>query len=260
MKKYPAVFPAIILLSLLCSCANGNISELLRSYDDPADDTPDATCYEREYTISLKWKSDPCADTFILMRADDDGAEHFEKVYSGTATKYEDTFSPLDDQRRVLYRLDKVRGKKRFCGSDCACAVVSATLHDLHEPNGTMEQAAELERIITATMPCSQFRYKSRAYGDEDWYFIRLKPLATADILFLQTGADTTSADTDFLYMQLGGTAEVLKHNQKFTVTNTDFVTKNIYFKVMPDIPRIFAGTAGASVPSYRMELCEEVY
>ena len=260
MKKPLAFLLSIAFIPLLHSCANGDISELLRSYDDPSDDTPAARCYEQAHTVSLTWRPDPCADTFILMRAEDDGAEVFEEVYSGGATKYTDTFPPTDDQRRVLYRLDKVRGTKLFKGSDCACAVVSATLHDLHEPDGTAEQAVELERIITATMPCSQFRYKGRAFGDEDWFYIRLKPLCRAYIEFVQLDIDSSVPDTCFLLTEQGGLPQDVANRSKIVVENSTLASRCIYFKICPDLNKLFSGVPGASVPAYRMELSEEVY
>lgn len=250
---------AFLLFSCI-SCANGDVSELLRRYDDPTDDTPQADCYSQAYSLRLSWDSDECADRYILMRAEDDGAENFMPVYSGNDSSYTDIFSMPDDQKRYLYRLDKIRGNRRFKGSDCACTVISATLNDIHEPNNTLENAVELERTIDATMPCSQFNYKERCYGDEDWYFIRLKPLCTASILFCQAGKGNSSSDSDFLYMVQGSQIKPIYHNEKFTVTNPSYSTRNIYFKILPDISKIFAGTEGAAVPAYTMTVIEETY
>lgn len=113
------------------------------------------------------------------------------------------------------------------------------------------ENAVELERIIMATMPCSQFNYSGRCFSDEDWYYIRLKPQCIASILFCQSGKGSTVSDSDFMYMEYGGEIKSLQHNEKFSVTNSSFTTKNIYFKILPDIAKIFAGTQGAEVPSY---------
>ena len=248
----------VFLISLYTSCTNGDFSELLRSYDDPSDDTPNAACYREPCTVRLSWNEDECADRFILMRAEDDGAENFVQVYSGKDTTFTDRFYQTDDQKRYVYRLDKTRGSKRFKGSVSTCAVVSMTLHDTHEPNDNIENAVELERIITATMPCSQFNYSGRCFSDEDWYYIRLKPQCIASILFCQSGKGSTVSDSDFMYMEYGGEIKSLQHNEKFTVTNSSFTTKNIYFKILPDIAKIFAGTQGAEVPSYTITLTEE--
>ena len=248
------------LLLLTISCTNGDFSELLRSYDDPFDETTAADCYTQSCTVKLSWSSDECADTFILMRAVDDGTENFRQIYSGTGTSYSDEFYLPDDQKRFIYRLDKTRGNRRFNGSECVCAVVSATLHDTHEPNNTIEKAIELERIINATMPCSQFNYKGKSFGDEDWYYIRLKPLCTASILFIQAGNNNSVPECDFMYMEQGGEIKPLWHNDKFTVSNTSLVSRNIYFKIMPDMTKLFSGSAGTAVPAYTLQVTEESF
>ena len=245
------------LLSLTVSCTNGDIIELLRSYDDPSDDTTVVDCYSEPYTIKLIWKEDEATDTFILLRAEDNGAENFRQIYSGKATSYIDRFSYTNDQKRYIYRLDKTRGNRRFYGSECACAVVSATLNDTQEPNNTLENAVELQRIITATMPCSQFNYKGKAFGDEDWYFIRLNPMSTAMISFTQIDMNGTAQSSEFKYMEQGSSLQSITNTSKITVENTDMYTKNIYFKIVPDLEKKFQGSAGAAVLSYRLELSE---
>ena len=245
------------LLSLTVSCTNGDISELLRSYDDPFDETPAADCYSSPYTVRLSWQEDECADKFILMRAEDDGTENFRQIYAGKAISFTDKFLINDDQKRFLYRLDKIRGNRSFKGLDCTCAVVSAIGHDTHEPNDTINNAIEFNRIINATMPCSQFKYKGRAYGDEDWYYIRLNPLCKARILFNQTGLNAGVQNTDFLYMELGGASITITDGNKITIENSELVSRNIYFKVFPNVTKKFSGSAGSEVMSYRLELSE---
>ena len=216
-----------------------------------------ADCYTQACTIKLFWQSDECADKYILMRAEDDGAENFRQIYSGTETSFTDRFLITDDQKRFLYRLDKTRGSRKFNGLDCTCAVVSAILHDTHEPNDTVNNAIEFERIINATMPCSQFKYKGRAYGDEDWYYIRLNPLCKARILFNQTGLNAGVQNTDFLYMELGGASITITDGNKIAIENSELVSRNIYFKVFPNVAKKFSGSAGSEVMSYRLELSE---
>ena len=191
------------------------------------------------------------------MRAEDDGAENFVQVYSGKDTTFTDRFYQTDDQKRYVYRLDKTRGSKRFKGSVSACAVVSMTLHDTHEPNDNIENAVELERIITATMPCSQFKSNNKSYADTDWYFIRLQPMSTAMITFTQPGLNAGVQNTDFLYMELGGTPQTISSGDKILVENSEFNTKNVYFKITPNIAKKFSGSVGAEVLSYRLELSE---
>lgn len=65
---------------LLSACPNGNASELLRSYDDPFDDTPVAVSYAKEYKVFLSWRKDSVADEYILLRADDDGKYSFMEI------------------------------------------------------------------------------------------------------------------------------------------------------------------------------------
>ena len=131
------------------------------------------------------------------------------------------------------------------------------TLHDTHEPNDNIENAVELERIITATMPCSQFKSNNKSYADTDWYFLRLHPMSTAMITFTQSGLNAGVQNTDFLYMELGGTPQTISSGDKILVENSEFSTKNVYFKITPNIAKKFAGSAGAEVLSYRLELSE---
>ena len=257
MTRKTFYFIICTLLSLTVSCTNGDLSELLRSYDDPSDETPVADCYSQACTIKLSWQSDECADKYILMRAEDDGAENFRQIYSGSETSYVDRFSQPEDQKRYLYRLDKTRGSKRFSGTDSTCAVVSATLHDTHEPNDVIGKAIEVERIINATMPCSQFKYRGRSYGDEDWYYVRLNPLCTAMITFTQPELNIGVQNTDFLYMELGGSSRTISNGDKILLENTEFSSRNIYFKIVPNIAKKFSGSAGAEVLTYRLELSE---
>lgn len=247
----------LFLIALCISCTNGDFSELLRSYDDPSDDTPNAACYREPCTVRLSWDGDECADRFFLMRAEDDGTENFVQIYSGKETSYTDRFYQTDDQKRYVYRLDKTRGNRRFKGSASTCAVVSMTLHDNHEPNDNIENAVELERIITATMPCSQFKYRGRSYGDEDWYYVRLNPLCTAMITFTQPELNIGVQNTDFLYMELGGSSRTISNGDKILLENTEFNSRNIYFKIVPNIAKKFSSSAGAEVLTYRLELSE---
>lgn len=242
------------------SCVNGNTDELLRSYDDPSDDTPRAELYTKELSVNIAWDPDSCADKFILMSAEDDGTMNFTEVYSGKANSYEDVFSADCDNKRFLYRLDKIRGKMRFNGTDCACAVASETLKDMYEPNDTADKAVELERVIKATMPCCLFDIGGRSFRDEDWYYVSLKPRSTVKILFEQSGQKIDLAETDFMFTQQGESAVVLKHNEKFCIRNDSFTAKNIYFKIMPNIQRIFAGNPGATVLEYTISVKEEIY
>ena len=133
------------LLSLTVSCTNGDISELLRSYDDPFDETPAIDCYSSPYTVRLSWQEDECADKFILLRASDHGLYSFTEIYRGTGTTYKDSFSGMESCDRYLYRLDKTRGSRTFTGSTYAYAVSSISGNDSHENNNEPTSATELE-------------------------------------------------------------------------------------------------------------------
>ena len=115
-------------------------------------------------------------------------------------------------------------------------------------------------RIITATMPCGQFVYRDRSVEDVDWYYIRLKPLCRAYIEFTQLDIDSSVTETCFLFTEQGHLPKVVGNLTKITVENTDLHDRRIYFKIHPDMGKLFGGTPGSAVPAYRMELSEEVY
>ena len=104
------------------------------AFTDRGWEAPAADCYLVSCTVRLSWSADECADTYTLLRADDDGTE--------------------------------------------------------------------MLRIITATMPCGQFIYRDRAVEDEDWYYIRLKPLCKAYVEFSQLDIDSSVAETCFLFTE----------------------------------------------------------
>lgn len=243
---------------LFCACTNGTAAELLRTYDDPFDDTPIAVSYAREYTVFLSWQEDEAADEYVLLRADDDGRYAFRELYRGTGVSFNDVLPCTQEQTRLLYRLDKTRGNRTFFGSKYACAVSSGTLQDLYECNDVSDRATELVTTCLATMPCSQFAYNGKAFYDEDWYYVSLKPLRSAYFTLTQTDSSPSGTNTDFVFMQEGGLRSVVANGVKFKVENTSLVTKNIRFKIMPDLTRVFSGAAGARVLAYRLEVGEE--
>ena len=262
MKVKPAFLYCMSAMLLFClslsSCPNGSAADFLRGYDDPFDDTPTATSYTREYTVFLSWKEDEAADEYILLRAPDDGKYAFCELYRGTFTSFSDTLHSAQDQERLLYRLDKRRGSRTFCGSEYACAVASGTLRDLHEDNDVSGRATEIVTACEATMPCSLFAYDGRAFYDEDWYSVSLKPLRTAYFTLTQTDSTPEGTETDFVFVQEGGIRMPIASGIKFKIENTSLETRRVRFKIMPDLTRVFSGAAGARVLAYRLEAGEE--
>ena len=245
------------LLSLTVSCTNGDISELLRSYDDPFDETPAIDCYSSPYTVRLSWQEDECADKFILLRAADNGLYTFTEIYRGLETTYEDNFSGMESCDRYLYRLDKTRGSRTFTGSTYAYAVSSISGNDSHENNNEPTSATELEISISATMPCSRFFWRGTVSYDVDWYYVYVPAQRTATILLEQTDSstNTASADTDFIWMEEGGTWEYVANSTPFKVINRDLKGRIIRFRISPNIGQIFPSTAGTRVLSYSLTL-----
>ena len=255
---FQCVLTGLFSFCLFCSCTNGNAYDLLRDYDDPFDETPLAVSYVKEYTVYLSWHEDSVTDEYVLLRSFDDGKYAFKEIYRGLETSFTDNLSSTQEQVRLLYRLDKRRGNRVFNGSEYACAVSSGTLHDLYKENNVPSHATELITTCLSTMPCSQFAYNGKAFYDEDWYYVSLKPLRSAYFTLTQTDSTPSGTNTDFVFMQEGGLRSVLANGVKFKVENTSLVTKNIRFKIMPDLTRVFSGAAGARVLAYRLEVGEE--
>lgn len=252
------VLTGLLICSLFFSCTNGNAYDLLRDYDDPFDETPLAVSYAKEYTVYLSWHEDSVADEYVLLRALDDGKYAFKEIYRGLGTSFTDRLSSTQDQARLLYRLDKRRGNRIFNGSEYACAVSSGTLNDLYEDNNMPSKATELVTTCLATMPCSIFAYNGNSFYDEDWYYVSLKPLRSAYFTLTQTDSTPSGTNSDFVFMQEGGLRSVVANGVKFKIENTSLVTKNIRFKIMPDLTQVFSGAAGARVLAYRLEVGEE--
>ena len=162
------------------------------AFTDRGWEAPAADCYLVSCTVRLSWSADECADTYTLLRADDDGTE--------------------------------------------------------------------MLRIITATMPCGQFIYRDRAVEDEDWYYIRLKPLCKAYVEFSQLDIDSSVAETCFLFAEQGGLPREVGNRTKIVIENTELHDRRVCFRIYPDMGKLFGGVPGSAVPAYRMELSEEVY
>ncbi|MBQ3798751.1 MAG: hypothetical protein II837_00515 [Treponema sp.] len=262
MKLMTELFHAFILPVLLVplfSCENGDVSELLRTYDDPSDATPRVDSYSDPYTVRLSWNPDEAADTFILLRAPDNGLYSFTEVYRGTGTNYTDSFTGMEGIDRYLYRLDKTRGQRTFTGSSYACAVSSMSENDLHEDNDVCGRATELEISLSATMPCARFVWEGKAIYDVDWYYVDVPAHRTATVLVEQTdsGRGAASADTDFLWMEEGGVWSHVASNTPFKLTNRSHERRKLRFVISPNLTQVFPGGTGTRVLAYTITLRE---
>lgn len=67
-------------------------------------------------------------------------------------------------------------------------------------------------------------------------------------------------AETSFLFTEQGHLPKEVGNMTKIVVENTGLHDRRVYFKIHPDMGKLFGGAPGSAIPAYRMELSEEVY
>lgn len=233
MKRL-ADFIALAFCMALCllfsSCSDVFADYALRTYSDPADEVPSADSFREENTVFLDWKEDEGADEYFLYRAVDHQTLNFQLVYRGTGLSYRDT--DLNTLSRYVYRLDKSRGTRLFCGTHLAHAYASQVRRDSCEPNDDMSHARHLE---------SDFLYLNSYYGiyhddytvrDEDWFFVTVPPRRKAEIVLEQKDLSAGARDTDFFYLVPGNSPCSVSQNIAFDIPNEAYEARKIYFKI----------------------------
>jgi hypothetical protein len=122
IKKIYKLLAAMLFAALFCSC-NNSLFDLAIQREEPFADSVTVDVVVEEHTndgmvLSLRWKKDIGADTYIVMRSEEglSGYGDFIEVYWGTETGFIDRSIKKDTS--YMYRLDKERGSKLFAGKD----------------------------------------------------------------------------------------------------------------------------------------------
>ena len=127
------------LVLLVTGCSNGLSEIFLTSSADPFSDTPEIRSMDFQGQINLFWKKDDGADSYILLRKSDSAASGFSEIYRGKKNFFEDRNGSTGE--RYIYRLDKIRGQKRFYGTSYSYGFFSDAAKDQWEDNNCKKNA-----------------------------------------------------------------------------------------------------------------------
>lgn len=230
----------------LISCSTDINDVLFRDSSDPFKDIPEVKSFEREMTNYVSWKEDECCDEYILMRREDSAVSVFKSIYQGTGTEYVDT--DLTESSRYIYRLDKVRGNRRFSGEKHAYGVGSTTRNDAFEDNDSEARAILLETdYAEATMPCYKIARENIIVSDVDWYYVTVPPKRQAEVIIKQTSLND-GATTNFYVLTPNNKPAAVKNNFAIELKNTSHQTQRIAFKVYANESNIFTESSSGTV------------
>lgn len=256
MKNIKNVVLVLILSLSFSSCYNNAFNEILfRTTADPFYDVPETDCLTKEHTVYLKWKEDPGADCYYLMRSFDSRLLEWSCVYEGKEACYTDT--DLLDNEKYIYRLDKSRGTKRFEGKEYGYGWSSETVRDECESNDVMEDATFLEYDRICNLPCAGFVTENKAFLDEDWFYVSVPPMRQADIIVGQHNLETApdGAVTNLRIQLSGLESQSVKHRVAYPIKNSSYETKIFYFRIYPERTSLSSGSSFSTVIEYTVSL-----
>ncbi len=248
----------ISLLFVIClfSCYNNTFENILfRTTEDPFDDVPVTDSLTLEHTVFLSWKEDEGADSFRLMRSNDNTELSFTCIYEGKDTSWIDT--NLTNGGRYIYRLDKTRGEKYFTGQKIAFGFSSDCRNDSYECNNTEEEATLLEYDRICNLPCIRYTTGKNEVIDCDWFYVTIPPRRAADIIINQHSLSNSSEGTPTqLRIQIAGfESNIVLQQKAYVINNTAYETKNYYFKIYPETTEFFSQGVGSTLVEYTVSL-----
>ena len=244
------VAAALIVGSIVIygGCGNGIYGIVARDQGDPDTFYLNVDSFSEENVIRCSWAKDERCDRYIVMRSEDREPLHFEKVYEGERTTYEDAV--LKEDTRYLYRLDKVRGKRGFKGKTHYMGIYSKQVKDVYEPNDKKENAVRLENDKQANV----YYYRSTEgtiLEDEDWYKVRVPARRQAKITIIYDGANKPFIITK----PYNGEQERPATNGAVVIKNDMDYEKELRFKISLDKNIVVSGSAGGAYYPYTLRL-----
>ena len=243
--------PVVLILCSLLSfsgCGGGIYEIVARDQRDPDTFYLKVDSFSEENVIRCSWAKDERSDKYIVMRSEDREPLHFEKVYEGERTTYEDAV--LKEDTRYLYRLDKVRGKRGFKGKTHYMGIYSKQVKDVYEPNDKKENAVRLENDKQANV----YYYRSTEgtiLEDEDWYKVRVPARRQAKITIIYDGANKPFIITK----PYNGEQERPATNGAVVIKNDMDYEKELRFKISLDKNIVVSGSAGGAYYPYTLRL-----
>ncbi len=230
------------------SCYNNAFDEILfRTTEDPFDEAPAADSMKEEHKVFLSWTEDAACDEYILMRASDSLILDFKEVYSGTGNSFVDT--DTEENALYIYRLDKIRGKKRFTGKSYGYGWWSDCRRDACEPNDEESESVWLKYQKDCNLAFVRYSDGKTAYRDTDWFYVYIPAQRCAEIAIFQEGCDDRT-ETDLEIIVLGKNSHTLIHGDAVQIQNETYEDGYYYFKIQPKISAL-PGKSGSTAIEY---------
>ena len=238
----------IVIVIFNGACGTGVYEIVSRDQRDPDNFYVNVDSFSEENVIKCIWEEDERCDKYILMRSEDKNVLKFKEVYNGEGTEYEDRV--LKEDTRYIYRLDKIRGKKRFLGNIHYMGIYSKQVKDVYEPNDRKEKAVLLQNDIQGNV----YYYRSHegtVLEDEDWYKVRIPAKRQATIAIVYDAANLPFIITK----PYNGSSEKPANNVGIIIKNDTDVEKELSFKISLDRNIVVSGSAGGGCYPYTLRL-----
>ncbi len=231
------------------SCANGFLSLLSRTVNDPVVTPPAVDSLAIEGSVSISWDFDPGADSYRLYRETSPGGAGLMSVYAGNGTCFKDRVPAADTI--YYYRLAKIRGNREFEMSVYVPGVASGIARDSQD-NDQRERATRVSFVTPATI-----HYYRDGIGNEiedrDWYYMIVPPRSVITV------AVTNMANTSIgeLYFQVAGREAALLASTggERTLHNYELTEQPVYFQIYVSKDDFVGvtGAAGGKIASYQV-------
>ena len=244
-------FLIIFLVCLyLISCDAGMYELVSRPQNDPDDFSIKVDSFDEENKIKCSWEKDLAVDKYILMRSEDVRNLKFKEIYSGEDLSYIDMNLP--DNKKYIYRLDKIRGSLKFVGKKHFLGVYNDKKRDEHEPNDIKENACFLEDPKRANLYYYS-SYDGSEIEDVDWYKVKIKAKRMVEISI------TYSASQPVFIVGLPLNGDELKpaSDASFKIRNDGHEEKYFYFKIKID-KTLFSPLTASGFYTYTLKLVSE--
>ncbi|ULQ59040.1 hypothetical protein K7I13_11025 [Brucepastera parasyntrophica] len=222
----------------------------------PFGEAPIADGFRADGKIALNWSNDDGADSYILMRREDDPANssftQWKSIWEGQELTYvDDTVNP-EKSGRYEYRLNKRRNGTIYeWVYDVTLAVAAGVEQDAFEPNNIQSQATILDNSRTANLYC--FGYSDgQVLSDADWYKVNIPAGKTAHIKVIYSTSTSGSEKSWFDLYLPGQTPVPIPHNTNFAIKNEASVQQYIAFAIRPRTEEFLTdGRVGGCVVTY---------
>ena len=244
------VIMILCLLFILLGCDSGLYTLVSRPQKDPDTFEIKVDSFSKEYEIYCKWECDELTDKYILMRSEDSTNLHFNEVYRGESISYIDC--DLKDNTKYIYRLDKVRGNKKFIGNKYFLGIFSEKKDDEYEPNNSTGTATFLE----SPKQGNAYYYTSEKgiiVSDIDWYWVRIKANRQVNLTLTYDAAKPVFR----VILPPNGNEKCPADNEAFQIRNDTNEERAFYFSIQID-KATFQPTNSAAFFTYTLKLVSE--